>query len=106
MAKLDVGVGDEFPTEEIKRDPDGTIHHHHYYYRRPRRPFGFLRVILSIVLVFMVLHLIRLASWDMGWWDMPFLPHGYVRFATTLLGIIAVIGALFFLRRRDWDDRG
>ena len=49
MAKLDVGVGDEFPTEEIRRDPDGTIHHHHYYSRRPRRPFGFLRVILTIV---------------------------------------------------------
>ena len=29
MAKLGVGVGDEFPTEEIVRDADGTVHHHH-----------------------------------------------------------------------------
>src|ERR1700744_3524941 len=104
MAKIDVGVGDEFPTEEIKRDPDGTIHHHHYYYRRPRRPFGFLRVILGLALVFMVFHLMRLAATDMGW-DFPFLPHGYMRFAATLLGIVAVVGLLFFLRRTDWDDR-
>ena len=104
MAKLDVGVGDEFPTEEIKRAPDGTIHHHHYYYRRPRRPFGFLRVILCLVLVWMVLHLAHLTAWDMGW-DLPFLPHGYMRFAATLLGIAAVVGLLFFLRRCDTDDR-
>ena len=104
MAKLDVGVGDEFPTEEIKRDPDGTIHHHHYYYRRPRRPFGFLRVILAISLVWLVLHLVHLASWDFGW-DIPFLPHGYMRFMATLFAICAVVCALVFLRRTDWDDR-
>ncbi len=103
MAKLDVGVGDEFPTEEIKRDPDGTIHHHHYYYRRPRRPFGVLRVILSIILIGMIFHLAHIASWDLGW-DIPFLPHGYVRFVATLLGICAVIAALVFLRRQPWDD--
>ena len=66
MAKLDVGVGDEFPTEEIKRDPDGTIHHHHYYYRRPRRPFGFLRFVLGVILIGLIFHLLHLASWDAG----------------------------------------
>jgi hypothetical protein len=97
MAKLDVGVGDEFPTEEIRRDPDGTIHHHHYYYRR-HRPFGFLRVVLSIILIGMIFHLIHLAAWD---FEMPFLPHGYLRFISTLVGIAGVIGLLFFLRRDD-----
>ncbi len=47
MAKLDVGVGDEFPTEEIVRDADGTVHHHHYY-RRRRRPYGGMLVVLGI----------------------------------------------------------
>ncbi len=101
MAKLDVGVGDEFPTEEIVRDADGTVHHHHYYYKRPRRPFGFLRVILAIVWVGLLFHLMRVASWE---WDLPFLPHGYVRFATTLIALLAVTAAIWFLRR-DWDDR-
>ena len=101
MAKLDVGVGDEFPTEEIVRDSDGTVHHHHYYYKRPRRPFGFLRVILAIVWVGLLFHLMRAASWE---WDLPFLPHGYVRFATTLIGLLAVTAAIWFLRR-DHDDR-
>src|ERR1700761_8066613 len=104
MAKLDVGVGDEFPTEEITRDADGTVHHHHYYYRRPRRPFGPLRLILSLALIWMVFHLVRLANRDLGW-NFPFLPHGYVAFAATLLGIVAVIGAIAFLGRAGWDDR-
>jgi hypothetical protein len=102
MAKLDVGVGDEFPTEEIKRDPDGTIHHHHYYYRRPRRPFGVLRFVLGVILIGMIFHLVRLADWD---WDLPFLPHGYLRFVTTLIGIAAVLGLLFYMRRCDFEDR-
>ena len=102
MAKYDVGVGDEFPTEEITRDADGTVHHHHYYYRRPRRPFGFLRFVLSVILIVMVFHLIHLADWD---WDIPFLPHGYIRFVTTLTGIVLVVAAIWFLRRADWDDR-
>jgi hypothetical protein len=101
MAKLDVGVGDEFPTEEIRRDPDGTVHHHHYYQRRRRRPFGFLRFILALVLIGMVFHLIRLADWT---WDVPFLP-GYFHFVSTLVGIAVVVGLIWFLRRPDWDDR-
>ena len=82
MAKLDVGVGDEFPTEEIKRDPDGTIHHHHYYYRRPRRPFGFLRLVLGVD---PDRHgLSPDPSRRLGLGYLPFLPHGYLRFVTTL----------------------
>ena len=104
MAKLDVGVGDEFPTEEIKRDPDGTIHHHHYYYKRPRRPFGFLRVILALMLIWLVFHLVHIVAWDFGW-ALPFLPHGYMRFVATVLAIFAVIGGLVLLRRQSWDDR-
>jgi hypothetical protein len=104
MAKLDVGVGDEFPTEEIRRDPDGTVHHHHYYYRRPRRPFGFLRVILTIVWIGLLFHLMRAADWTWGY-DLPFLPHGYVRFATTLIGLLAVTAAIYFLRRDPGDGR-
>lgn len=103
MAKLDVGVGDEFPTEEIRRDPDGTVHHYHYYYRRCR-PFGFLRVVLSIVLVFMVLHLLDATSWDMDW-AIPFMPHGYMHFASKIIGICVVVAALIFLQRQPWQDR-
>ena len=104
MAKFDVGVGDEFPTEEIRRDPDGTVHHHHYYYRRPRRPFGFLRFILAFVWIGLLFHLLHVANWDMGW-DMPFMPHGYIRFASTLIALLAVTAGIYFLRRCDRDDR-
>jgi hypothetical protein len=102
MSKLDVNVGDEFPTEEIRRDADGTVHHHHYHYRRPRTPFGFLRVVLTLMWIWLVFHLLRLASWD---FDLPFLPHGYIRFATTLLAILGVTAAIWFLRRHDQDAR-
>jgi len=103
MAKLGVGVGDEFPTEEIVRDADGTVHHHHYY-RRRRRPFGGLQVVLAIAWVILVFHLLHVVVWDMGW-DLPFLPHGYVRFAANLIGLLAVTAAIWFFRRDACDRR-
>jgi hypothetical protein len=102
MPRLDVGVGDEFPTEEIHRDENGVVHHHHYYKRR-RRPFGFLRVMLTIFLVMLVLRLFHYASWMD--WDLPWLPHGYVPFTGTLLAILVVGGILAVLSRRDFGDR-
>ena len=69
MPKLDVGVGDEFPTEEIHRDENGVVHHHHYY-RRRRRPFGFVRFILGLLLIMMVLRLIGFA-WNAPMWMLP-----------------------------------
>ncbi len=101
MPKLDVGVGDEFPTEEIHRDEHGVVHHHHYY--RRRRPFGFLRVMLSLVLVMLLLRLVHDAPWmDL---DLPWMPHGYMSFASTLLGIAVVGVLLYVLRGRDIGDR-
>jgi hypothetical protein len=101
MAKLDVGVGDEFPTEEIHRDENGVVHHHHYY-RRRRGPYGFLRVILTIALIMMVFRLFDYSSWmDM---DLPWMPHGLFRFAGTLVGIAVIVGLLAFCRR-DFRDR-
>jgi hypothetical protein len=102
MPKLDVGVGDEFPTEEIHRDENGVVHHHHYY-RRRRRPFGLLRVLLSIFLVMLVIRLFHDASWMD--WNLPWMPHGYAPFASTLVGIAVVVGLLYVLRCRDLGDR-
>ena len=101
MPKLDVGVGDEFPTEEITRDENGVVHHHHYYRRRSRRPFGFVRFMLGLLLVMLVLRLFLYSSWMD--WDVPWMPHGIFPFAGTMLGIIMVVGLLCFLRNRDWD---
>jgi len=100
MPRLDVGVGDEFPTEEIHRDENGVVHHHHYY-RRPRRPFSFLRFVLVLVLMLLglVLRLFREGSW-IGW-DLPWMPHGYFTFAGTVLSIIVVAVLLHVLHRRD-----
>lgn len=103
MAKLDVGVGDEFPTEEIRRDENGVVHHYHYYYRRPRHPFGFLRVVLVLLMIGLVLRLFHEATWMD--FDLPWLPHGYMRFAGTLLAILIVGFALYALRRQDYPDR-
>jgi hypothetical protein len=101
MPKLDVGVGDEFPTEEIHRDENGVVHHHHYY--RRRRPFGFLRVVLMVLLIMLVFRLFHYASWmEM---DVPWLPHGIFPLAGTLLSIAVVVGALYLLRGRDYGDR-
>jgi hypothetical protein len=100
MPRLDVGVGDEFPTEEIHRDENGVVHHHHYY-RRGRRPFGFLRFVLALLLIGLVFRLFHYASWMD--WDLPWVPHGVFPFAGTLLSIGVVVGLLYLLRRHDWD---
>ena len=65
MSKLDVGVGDEFPTEEIHRDSDGVVHHHHYYYRR--RPYRWLRILLAIALISLVFRLAQAAGARRPW---------------------------------------
>ena len=103
MPKLGVGVGDEFPTEEIHRDENGVVHHHHYY--RRRRSFGFLRVILAVLLISLIFRLFHTASWMVDDMDLPWLPHGAFPFAGTLLGIVAVVGLLYALRGRGPCDR-
>jgi hypothetical protein len=101
MPKLDVGVGDEFPTEEIIRDENGVVHHHHYYRRRPRRPFGFVRFLLGLFLIMLVLRLFRYSDWMD--FDLPWVPHGIFPMASTLVMIAVVVGLICLLRNRDWD---
>jgi len=102
MPKLDVGVGDEFPTEEIHRDENGVVHHHHYYRRgRLRRPFGFVRFLLGLFLVMLVIRLFRYGDWMD--FDLPWMPHGIFSFVSTLMGIAVVVGLICLLRGRDWD---
>lgn len=65
MSKFGIGVGNEFPTEEIHRDENGVVHHHHYY-RRHHHPFRFLRIILIVLLiglVFRAFHYMRWFDW-------------------------------------------
>ena len=103
MSKWDVGVGSEFPTEEIHRDENGVVHHHHYY-RRRRHPLGFLRFILAVVLIMLVFRALRYGNWFM--WDMPsppWMPHGLMPFAGTLMLIVVVSGLLYMLCRHDRD---
>ena len=53
MPKIDVGVGDEFPAKEVRdeaEEEEPMIHHHHYY-RRYRRPGGWIRVMLWILVI-------------------------------------------------------
>jgi hypothetical protein len=99
-----VGVGDEFPTEEIRRDENGVVHHHHYYYRR--RPFGFLRFILALMLIMLVFRAFHYASW-WGWDRMtpPWMPRDSFPFAGTLLLILVVGGILYAMRHHDYGDR-
>ncbi len=103
MPKLDVGVGDEFPTEEIIRDENGVVHHHHYYRRRPYRPFGFLRFMLGLLLIGMLVRLFDDNSWMD--WGPSWMLHGYFSLVRTLVSIAVVVGVLFFLCRRDYSDR-
>ena len=102
MAKLDVGVGDEFPTEENRRE---VHHYHHYYYRR--RPGRFLRILLSIALVVLVFRLIDRFT-DFAWWNMPMRgmsPFAYYYPFGSSLSLIIVLGlVLWFLRGRPGDE--
>lgn len=118
MSKLGVDVGDEFPAEEIRRDENGTVHHHHYHYRRRYRgPFGLLRIFLVIMLFSLAWRLMNFVTYPFGW-------HGYDRygrfpfdgnpifafggpflaFGGTMLGIVVISAALWFLRNRDIDS--
>jgi hypothetical protein len=99
MPKLDVKVGDEFPAEE-----KGQVHHHHHYYGRgPRRPFGLLRCILSVLLIVFVIRLAGFA-WHMPMWmgprdgGMPQMFYGIGGLATAI-GVIALV--LWLVRRTD-----
>jgi hypothetical protein len=98
MSKLDVGVGEEFPTEETKR-----VEHHHHYYHYPRRPGRLLRIILAIVLIGALFRAMHFAfdpfAWEpRGYWPNPFFPFG------GLLSLILVVGLLlWFVRDRNRD---
>lgn len=108
MSKLDVGVGDEFPAEDIRQDADGAIHHHHHYYRRPRRPGGVFRVILWIFLISLIGRALsygwpmsRADSWDSPWAALWTLPLAILPFVGILVVIAAVSGLLWLLRCRE-----
>ncbi|MBV9549250.1 MAG: hypothetical protein JO256_06200 [Alphaproteobacteria bacterium] len=97
MPKLDVKVGDEFPAEE-----KGQVHHHHHYYGRgPRRPFGLLRCILSVLLIIFVIRLAGFA-WRMPMWMLrrdAGMPQLFVGLGG-LAAAIAVIAAILWLVQR------
>ncbi len=102
MAKLDVGVGDEFPARDVGDDEGPEVHHHHYY-RRYRRPGGWLRVLLWIVLISAFFRLLNYLTnpWAGGWggprhgWDgpvwTPYFP------LSGMIGSILVIGFVLWL---------
>jgi hypothetical protein len=100
MSKLDVGVGDEFPTEEIRRDSDGVVHHHHYYYRRG--PFRFLRIVLVIALITLVFRLVNMVT-RIGFWPGWPYPRAYFPIGGAVTGIlvIGIVLGLFYWRDRD-----
>jgi hypothetical protein len=105
MSKFGIGVGNEFPTEEIHRDENGVVHHHHYY-RRHRHPFRLLRIILAVLLiglVFRAFHHLRVFEWDVP--VPPWMPAGYAPFAGTLFLILVVSGLLYLLSRHDHRER-
>jgi hypothetical protein len=97
MSKLDVGVGDEFPAEEIRRDENGVVHHHHYYPRR--RPFRLLRLVLGIALIVLVIRAFHYAE-ALAFWNMPFgMAMGPFFPLGSIIALIAIIGVvLWFLR--------
>jgi hypothetical protein len=113
MSKLGVGVGDEFPAEqvhEIRTDENGVVHHHHYYRRRRG---GFLRVILWIMLIGLLFRAVNFLSGpdDWGWRD-----HGaawrehagwspYYGLAGIVTAIVVIGGALWFSRCIGRDGR-
>lgn len=102
MSKLDVGVGDEFPAEEIRRDENGVVHHHHYY--RRHRPFRFLRLLLGIALVVLVIRAFHYAD-DLSW-HMPFMAaNPFAPLAVTLAMIALIAGLLWLLRCREPGGR-
>src|SRR4051812_17163277 len=105
MGKLGVGVGDEFPADEIYRDEEGVVHHHHYY-RRPRGRV--LRIVLWCVLISALFRGLDYAfepdsrPWRAeGGWG----PWGIVYPFYPLAGAVAVMliagAALWLLRCRD-----
>ena len=117
MAKLDVGVGDEFPARDVGEDEGPEVHHHHYYrrYRGYRRPGGWLRVILWIVLISTFFRLLNYLTnpWSndwggrhgpaYGWWDgpagAPFFP------VSGMIGSVLIVAfILWLLRGRDGTD--
>jgi hypothetical protein len=107
MSKLGVGVGDEFPAEqihEIRTDENGVVHHHHYYRRRRG---GFLRIILWIMLLSVLFRTVNYVAGpdDWGWrgHDAGWSP--YFGFAGLLAAIVIISGALWFSRCIGRDDR-
>lgn len=105
MSKFGIGVGNEFPTEEIHRDENGVVHHHHYY-RRHHHPFRFLRIILIVLLIGLVFRAFHYMRWfDWGLPTPPWLPQGSGPFLGTLFLILVVSGLLYLVSRHDHRDR-
>jgi hypothetical protein len=98
LSKLDVGVGEEFPTEEAKR-----VEHHHHYYHTPRCRGRLLRIILAVVLISALVRGLNFAFNPVGWgphayWSNPFFPFG------GLMAVVLVAGiALWLSRSREHD---
>lgn len=100
MSKLGVGVGDEFPAEqihEIRTDENGVVHHHHYYRRRRG---GFLRVILWIMLLSVLFRAVNYVTGpdDWGWRHHDAYWNPYFGMAGLLAAIVIISGALWFTR--------
>lgn len=107
MSKLGVGVGDEFPAEqihEIRTDENGVVHHHHYYRRRRG---GFLRVILWIMLIGLLFRMVNYLSGpdDWGWRHHDAYWNPYFGLAGLLAAIVIIGGALWLTRYIGRGDR-
>ena len=107
MSKLGIGVGDEFPAEqvhEIRTDENGVVHHHHYYRRRRG---GFFRVILWIMLIGLFFRAVNYMAGpdDWSWRDHGGAWNPYYGLAGLVSGIVFLGVALWFLRCVDRGDR-
>jgi hypothetical protein len=107
MSKLGIGVGDEFPAEqihEIRTDENGVVHHHHYYRRRRG---GFLRVFLWIMLIGFLFRAVNYMSGpdDWSWRHHDTAWNPYYGLAGLVTGIVVIGGALWLLRCTSRSDR-
>lgn len=111
MGKLGVGVGDEFPADDVRREEGGEVHYHRHYYSRRRG--GFLRVILWLMLIGALFrgfdYLLNPDRWGRhyyGWggWRAEQAWGPYAPLAGVVVAVAVIGGALWLLRCRD--ERG
>jgi hypothetical protein len=116
MAKLGVGVGDEFPARDASDSRPDTVEIHHHYYRR-RRPYRFFRLVLWIMLISLFFRALSLVVNPPGYWGHhhygpwggydSYGPYGALTSFFQLGGMVvgmAVVGfVLWFARRYDRD---